>query len=351
MQPSFRLWLHGCWGTAGPLSRIPSFGWRLKYGLGWSGARTLPSSPTPTASSVCLRLPASWRRPTVCGNCLAPRTVPTGRRKPNGGSWLPRREESEPVDSIETWLRDRFFEEHCQHFLQRPFVWHIWDGRRDGFHALVNYHRLAGADGAGRRTLEALTYRHLGRLDYAPRGRTAIRKSTVRTGDSRQHRIFRTKLAKIIAGEPPCDIFARWKPLDHQPIGWEPDINDGVRVNIRPFMSAELAKGGRAGAGVLRVKPKIAWGKDRGKEPLKPRKRWKPPWLDDDHEADVDEELELRPRDDYPWFWGCPGGGTLTERTDFLDGPDFDGNRWNDLHYTNPVKRFARSRKIVEVGS
>ena len=85
-------------------------------------------------------------------------------------------------------------------------------------------------------------------------------------------------------------------------------------------MSAELAKGGRAGAGILRVKPKIAWGKDRGKEALTPRKRWKPSWLDDDHAADVDEERELRPRDDYPWFWGCRGGGTLTERTNFLGG-------------------------------
>ena len=69
---------------------------------------------------------------------------------------------SEPAESIETWLRDRFFEEHCQLFHQRAFTWHIWDGRRDGFHALVNYHRLAGADGAGRRTLETLTYSHLG---------------------------------------------------------------------------------------------------------------------------------------------------------------------------------------------
>ena len=119
-------------------------------------------------------------------------------------------------------------------------------------------------------------------------------------------------------------------------------------MNIRPFMSAELAKGGRAAAGILRAKPKIAWGKDRGKEALKPRKRWKPPWLDDDHEADVDEERELRPRDDYPWFWGGRGGGTLAERTNFLGGTDFDGNRWNDLHYTNAVKRMARSRTELE---
>ena len=273
-----------------------------------------------------------------------------------GGDWSPETErrllvaapgKSEPVDSIEAWLRDRFFEEHCQHFLQRPFVWHIWDGRRDGFHALLNYHRLAGSDGVGRRTLEALTYSHLGTW-IARQG--ADRDQGVDGADGRlaAAQDLQNQLATIIAGESPCDLFVRWKPLDQQPIGWEPDINDGVRVNIRPFMSAELAKGGRAGAGILRVKPKIAWGKDRGKEALKPRKRWKPPWLDDDHEADVDEERELRPRDDYPWFWGCRGGGTLAERTNFLGGTDFDGNRWNDLHYANAVKRTARSRTELE---
>ena len=67
-----------------------------------------------------------------------------------------------PAASLHEWLRDRFFAEHCRLFHNRPFVWHVWDGRKDGFHALVNCHRLCGPDGEGRRTLEALAYRHLG---------------------------------------------------------------------------------------------------------------------------------------------------------------------------------------------
>ena len=251
----------------------------------------------------------------------------------------------EAADSIESWLRNCSFDEHCQLFHQRPFTWHIWDGRRDGFHALVNYHRLAGPNGEGRRTLEALTYRHLG--DWISR-QEAARDQGVDGADGRLAAAhdLRNQLARIMAGEPPCDLFVRWKPLGEQPIGWEPDINDGVRINIRPFMSAELARGGRAGAGVLRVRPKIAWNKDRGKEALKPRKRWKPPWVDgdDDQNAEVDEDTELRPRDHYPWFWDCPGDGTLVERTNFPGGPAFDGNRWNDLHYTNAAKHAARAR-------
>ncbi|MCY4122617.1 MAG: SAM-dependent DNA methyltransferase [Acidobacteria bacterium] len=275
-----------------------------------------------------------------------------------GADWSPETERqllvaaagrSEPVDSIDAWLRDRFFAEHCQQFLQRPFVWHVWDGRRDGFHALVNYHRLAGADGEGRRTLEALAYRHLG--DWIAR-QDADRNQGIDGADGRLTAAhdLRHQLERIIAGEPPCDVFIRWKPLDQQPIGWEPDINDGVRVNIRPFMSAELAKVGRGG--VLRVKPKIAWGKDRGKEALMPRKRWRPAWVEEDginEVEEVDEDLELRPRGEYPWFWSCPGNDTLTERTDFLGGAEFDGNRWNDLHYTSTLKRAARSRRRHEV--
>jgi len=60
-----------------------------------------------------------------------------------------------------------------------------------------------------------------------------------------------------LEGEDPYDIFVRWKPLEEQSIGWGPDLNDGVRLNIRPFIIAD----------VLRKKPKIKWNKDRGKDP------------------------------------------------------------------------------------
>jgi hypothetical protein len=58
--------------------------------------------------------------------------------------------------SLEVWLRDKFFEQHCALFHHRPFIWHIWDGLRDGFAALVNYHTL------DRAKLERLIYTYLG---------------------------------------------------------------------------------------------------------------------------------------------------------------------------------------------
>ncbi len=151
--------------------------------------------------------------------------------------------------TLEDWLRNGFFEQHCQLFHQRPFIWQIWDGRRDGFSALVNYHKL------NRSNLEKLTYTFLG--DWISRQKAA-NDAGEEGSDARLQaaRELKSKLEKIIEGDKPYDIFVRWKPLEKQPIGWEPDLNDGVRLNIRPFVEA----------GVLRKNPKINWNKDRGKD-------------------------------------------------------------------------------------
>jgi len=228
-----------------------------------------------------------------------------------------------PDRDIDAWLRTSFFEEHCGVFHHRPFIWHIWDGRDDGFHALLNYHRLAAPDGAGGRLLEALTYSYLGNWIEKQR---ADQRDGKDGADARlaAAQDLQAQLERIISGEPPCDVFIRWKALHEQPIGWAPDINDGVRLNIRPFMSVSLRKGGRSGAGILRWKPKnISWG----------------PKTDDGN-----ERMSLRSKEDFPWFWGCPGDGSHDERTDFMGGGEFDGRRWNDLHYSLAVKRAAKTK-------
>ena len=206
--------------------------------------------------------------------------------------------------NLDDWLRNRFFEQHCELFRQRPFIWHVWDGRkRDGFHALVSGHRLTAAGGRGRRLLELLTYSHLGAW-------IGLQRSGVQEGrGGAEDRLaaaveLQQRLEHTLGGEPPFDIFVRWKPLDEQPIGWEPDVDDGVRINIRPFLARDLP-GGRKGAGVLRVRPSVHWRKDRGREPRQERER-------------------------FPWFW--------------KDG-EFTANRINDVHLSTVEKRAARERR------
>ena len=163
-----------------------------------------------------------------------------------------------PGKKLDDWLRDHFFEQHCKLFHHRPFIWQIWDGRKDGFSALVNYHKLDNA------LLQKLIYSYLDEWIRVQK-RDAdldVAGADLRLGAA-QH--LREQLEKILKGEAPYDIFVRWKPLEKQSIGWNPDLNDGVRLNIRPFMTPELS-GGKKGAGVLRWKPNIHWKKDRGKD-------------------------------------------------------------------------------------
>ena len=224
-----------------------------------------------------------------------------------GDDWSPTKEQEliaatgSEAKELDEWLRNDFFEQHCKLFHHRPFIWHIWDGRRrDGFHALVNYHKLAEGNGKGRQVLESLTYSYLG--EWITRQKDGVKRGEGGAEDRLAAALeLQKRLIAILEGEPPFDIFVRWKPIEQQPIGWEPDINDGVRINIRPFMASDIP-GGRKGAGILRWKPNINWGKDRGKEPT-------------------------RPQEQFPWFW---------------KNGKFTGNRVNDVHLTNEEKRKAR---------
>lgn len=150
--------------------------------------------------------------------------------------------------TLDGWLRDGFATDHNKRFGQRPFLWQIWDGRKDGFSAIVNYH------GLDRQKLEKLTFRYLGdwikvQRDADARGEAGANARLVAA------LTLQGKLQAILNGDPPYDIYVRWKPLSKQPLGWEPDLNDGVRMNIRPFHTA----------GILKANPN--WRPDRGKNP------------------------------------------------------------------------------------
>jgi hypothetical protein len=185
-------------------------------------------------------------------------------------------------NSLEAWLRDRAFRQHCTLFHQRPFLWHIWDGLKDGFSVFVHYHRLTQAN------LRKLTYTMLG--DWLARAKAENNDLRYEKG-----RELQQKLEKVLEGEAPYDIFVRWKPLAEQPAGWDPDLDDGVRMNIRPFVEA----------GILREQPKgIKWTKDRGN--------------------DVPSA---------PWY------------------PVFNGERINDHHTTLEEKRAARGAATARVAA
>ena len=152
--------------------------------------------------------------------------------------------------NIDRWLRYKFFKQHCKLFNNRPFIWQIWDGKRDGFSALLNYHKL------DQKKLDKLIFEYLGQ--WIRQQERAVKKGEEGAEDLLiAANELKEKLELIKKGEPPYNIFVRWKSIGKQPLQWNPDLDDGVRMNIRPFYRADI----------LRHDFSINWNKDRGKEP------------------------------------------------------------------------------------
>lgn len=176
-----------------------------------------------------------------------------------GGEWSPSVEARLLAEfgfanrTLDDWLRNGFFEQHVSLFHTRPFIWQIWDGRTDGFSVLVNYHKLNGPK------LDRLIYSYLGSWISQQR---AARDTGVIGADERLVAALELerKLKLIREGEDPYDIYVRWKAPHEQPIGWEPDLNDGVRLNIRPWIEPFS----RPANSPLRCKVDVNWGKDPG---------------------------------------------------------------------------------------
>jgi hypothetical protein len=173
-----------------------------------------------------------------------------------GGEWSSALERQLVIEAggsngkLEEWLRDKFFAQHVSVFDNRPFLWHIWDGRKDGFSAIISYHRLDHG------TLEKLIFASLGSWVERQKQEVAAGRAWADARLAAAEKL-QEQLRLILDGVPPYDVYVRWKELYEQPIGWHPDLDDGVRLNIRPFVTAE----------VLRSKVNVHWKKDRGTNP------------------------------------------------------------------------------------
>ena len=202
--------------------------------------------------------------------------------------------------TLEDWLRNGFFEQHCALFHHRPFIWHIWDGHKSGFSALVNYHKLTHAN------LEKLTYAYLG--DWIRRQQAAVDAGEAGSD-------ARLQAAKQLQAAPQAHPRRRAALRPLRPL--EAALKTSHRLAPRhqrrradehPPLPARHP-GGRSSASASNIK----WEKDRGKEPVRDKK-------------------------EFPWFWGWD-----EEKQDFAGvGKEPDGNRWNDCHYTNEFKKRAR---------
>jgi hypothetical protein len=93
---------------------------------------------------------------------------------------------------------------------------------------------------------------------------------------------------------------------------YRPDQRQGPAIWLRCAIERVLPEMSLPERAELRWKPNRKWGNDRGKE-------------------------SKRDRTEYRWFWCCDEAGV-----DFMGGTEFDGNRWNNGHYSNNLKQTAR---------
>jgi hypothetical protein len=160
--------------------------------------------------------------------------------------------------SIAEWLENIFFEYHCSLYKGRPILWHIASAQgtsRFAFGALVHYHRF------DRNRLGKLRGQYLREAMETFRREAALAD---KAGNAEQRQMWQERLEEakeldrrlqwvqeghhqgVDGGAADFRIRTPWKSEAELPSGWDPDIDDGVKVNIEPLQKA----------GVLRI-PKV----------------------------------------------------------------------------------------------
>lgn len=142
---------------------------------------------------------------------------------------------------IGEWLRKDFFKRHIQQFKQRPIAWHF-TSPEGNFQAFVLYHCLSRDTLAKLRTQYAggLIARFKAEQERAKQRGDAneVTRLQLQVEDVEE---FRSRIEAIERGdEPKYRIRCRWKGEEEtgRPGPYAPDLDDGVKVNVRPFQEA-----------------------------------------------------------------------------------------------------------------
>ena len=158
------------------------------------------------------------------------------------------------VKNIQVWLEDVFFQYHVSLYKNRPIIWHISSVQGKGaaaFGALVHYHKfdkngMAKLRGAYLRdaieffrreaALAAQEQREGDRLDWQAKLEEA------QDLDRRLQLVQEGHHEGPEGGDHDFRILTPWKSANKRPKGWDPDLDDGVKVNIEPLQKARVLR-------------------------------------------------------------------------------------------------------------
>ncbi len=146
--------------------------------------------------------------------------------------------------SLGDYLANHFFKYHAKLYKDRPIFWHLAStsaGDDPAFAALVHYHRF---DREALRKLRGFYVRHvldrLQREQAQARADSKVQEAVELEGQIEEVRAFDAKLRQVEEGEIPIRV--RWKTAEEQSRGWDPDLDDGVAVNLLPLQEAGVLR-------------------------------------------------------------------------------------------------------------
>ncbi len=158
------------------------------------------------------------------------------------------------AESLQEWLTDTFFDFHCDLYQQRPILWNLassQDSADPAFSVIVHYHRFDHDLLAKLRSVHVRDRMMTLRREAAQAGKDGREDDRlqllaaleeVEAFDRKLARLHEGHHAGAEGGDDDYRILTPWKKPEDRPKGWQPDIDDGVKVNIVPLARTALLR-------------------------------------------------------------------------------------------------------------
>lgn len=156
------------------------------------------------------------------------------------------------AESLAEWLHDVFFETHNALYQQRPLLWHLASSQtrtEPGFACLVHAHyfdadALAKLRSVYIRDRIAVLKREAAQAGND--GKADLRFDLLALAEEVE--AYDAKLALLQegahtgseGGDRDYRILTPWKSAEDRPQGWQPDVDDGIKVNLAPLARTKL---------------------------------------------------------------------------------------------------------------
>ena len=156
--------------------------------------------------------------------------------------------------SIREWLENVYYHYHSALYKKRPVIWHLASSQGSApfaFGALCHYHKFDANRVAKLRSSYLRDAIETFRREAALAGREGRAEARIELqARLEEAQAFDRKLQAVQeghhegpeGGDRDYRILTPWKSADERPTGWDPDVDDGVQVNIAPLQKAAVLR-------------------------------------------------------------------------------------------------------------